>query len=323
MTEPNAAAPLNLQIQRGPCMVCGARDYPLSVGGPGICPACDCGQSPTMTVAYSELVARLAAAEQERELILTEARVWAMEAKTQRHTVNEVGAVLGGMADWQGIAKAVRERIEAAEREAREATTVLKAWHSLFGTTQLTHAVAARDAALTRAAAAEREAREAKDALAIMEASRNDYSTRHAELAHKVASELLVGAVGPESIFQTIDRAAATRDAALARVALMREALEKVEIWWGTSWDCSASPGHEGYPIEVSQALAASPDTALADLKARIAADVLAPLTALVDDRRRYYASIGKHLAPEGQSAEHEMERFAAALRRAGDAHAE
>lgn len=27
----------------GPCCVCGATNYPLSIGGPSICPACDCG----------------------------------------------------------------------------------------------------------------------------------------------------------------------------------------------------------------------------------------------------------------------------------------
>lgn len=27
----------------GPCGVCGATNYNLSVGGPGICPRCDCG----------------------------------------------------------------------------------------------------------------------------------------------------------------------------------------------------------------------------------------------------------------------------------------
>lgn len=27
----------------GPCIVCGEMDYPLSMGGPTICPACDCG----------------------------------------------------------------------------------------------------------------------------------------------------------------------------------------------------------------------------------------------------------------------------------------
>lgn len=27
----------------GPCLICGETDYPLSLGGPGICPSCDCG----------------------------------------------------------------------------------------------------------------------------------------------------------------------------------------------------------------------------------------------------------------------------------------
>ena len=27
----------------GPCVVCGKTNYPLSMGGPSICPACDCG----------------------------------------------------------------------------------------------------------------------------------------------------------------------------------------------------------------------------------------------------------------------------------------
>jgi hypothetical protein len=27
----------------GPCVICGALDYELSVGGPDICPSCDCG----------------------------------------------------------------------------------------------------------------------------------------------------------------------------------------------------------------------------------------------------------------------------------------
>lgn len=30
--------------QPGPCIICGAIDYPLSVGGPTICPRCDCGK---------------------------------------------------------------------------------------------------------------------------------------------------------------------------------------------------------------------------------------------------------------------------------------
>jgi len=30
----------------GPCTVCGKTNYPLSMGGPGICPSCDCGNAP-------------------------------------------------------------------------------------------------------------------------------------------------------------------------------------------------------------------------------------------------------------------------------------
>lgn len=32
-------------LQPGPCASCGLRNYPLSFGGPTICPACDCGDS--------------------------------------------------------------------------------------------------------------------------------------------------------------------------------------------------------------------------------------------------------------------------------------
>jgi hypothetical protein len=37
---------VHLQIQPGPCVVCGEKNYPLSLGGPDICPACDCGMLP-------------------------------------------------------------------------------------------------------------------------------------------------------------------------------------------------------------------------------------------------------------------------------------
>lgn len=30
----------------GPCIVCGETNYPLSCGGPSICPPCDCGIDP-------------------------------------------------------------------------------------------------------------------------------------------------------------------------------------------------------------------------------------------------------------------------------------
>lgn len=32
-------------IQPGPCIICGLRDYSLSFGGPTICPSCDCGHT--------------------------------------------------------------------------------------------------------------------------------------------------------------------------------------------------------------------------------------------------------------------------------------
>ena len=37
--------------QPGPCCVCGKRNYPLSAGGPKICPTCDCGNFTQATVA--------------------------------------------------------------------------------------------------------------------------------------------------------------------------------------------------------------------------------------------------------------------------------
>lgn len=33
----------DVRIVSGPCAMCGAEGYELSVGGPNICPACDCG----------------------------------------------------------------------------------------------------------------------------------------------------------------------------------------------------------------------------------------------------------------------------------------
>ena len=33
------------ELIEGPCSVCGGKNYQLSMGGPSICPTCDCGQS--------------------------------------------------------------------------------------------------------------------------------------------------------------------------------------------------------------------------------------------------------------------------------------
>lgn len=34
---------LDEQLMPGPCVICGLSNYPLSAGGPTICPSCDCG----------------------------------------------------------------------------------------------------------------------------------------------------------------------------------------------------------------------------------------------------------------------------------------
>jgi hypothetical protein len=52
----------------GPCVICGAMDYQLSVGGPTICPSCDCGNFGPQAMArlgktIVELRERLAVAE--------------------------------------------------------------------------------------------------------------------------------------------------------------------------------------------------------------------------------------------------------------------
>jgi len=50
------------KIQSGPCVVCGETDYPLSMGGPSICPACDMGQDlKTRLGRYRDLITGLEA----------------------------------------------------------------------------------------------------------------------------------------------------------------------------------------------------------------------------------------------------------------------
>lgn len=48
---------------RGPCQLCGAMGYSLSIGGPTICPSCDCGIPPAETRSARELSAWKARAE--------------------------------------------------------------------------------------------------------------------------------------------------------------------------------------------------------------------------------------------------------------------
>jgi len=44
----------------GPCYMCGATNYPMSLGGPYICPSCDCGNfNKTMGVLFSDQGGRI------------------------------------------------------------------------------------------------------------------------------------------------------------------------------------------------------------------------------------------------------------------------
>jgi len=67
-------------------------------------------------VEQREHAARVAELEAQRDAILQESRTWAMEAKTQRQTVNEVCSVLGGIADWGPVVERVAELEADRER---------------------------------------------------------------------------------------------------------------------------------------------------------------------------------------------------------------
>ena len=41
-------------VLEGPCIVCGATNYPLSMGGPTLCPSCDCGIDPKIAKLQAE-----------------------------------------------------------------------------------------------------------------------------------------------------------------------------------------------------------------------------------------------------------------------------
>ena len=49
---------LSSSIQKGPCIACGDINYPLSFGGPKICPSCDCGIPPEVTKLRKELFSK-------------------------------------------------------------------------------------------------------------------------------------------------------------------------------------------------------------------------------------------------------------------------
>lgn len=43
-------------VMPGPCVLCGTTDYPLSVGGPSVCPACDCGNFDDVPLAAKRVI---------------------------------------------------------------------------------------------------------------------------------------------------------------------------------------------------------------------------------------------------------------------------
>ena len=77
----------------GPCIVCGENNYPLSMGGPTICPACDCGIDPDLTKLRRKL------AQVENELI---------QARDERNEFYNATGTLKGR-----LARVERERDEA------------------------------------------------------------------------------------------------------------------------------------------------------------------------------------------------------------------
>ncbi len=78
--------------QAGPCVVCGRTNYPLSMGGPTICPSCDCGYPP-----YAKVHSLCAEVEQ---------------LKAQLKALNE--PVI--LSEWQQL----QRRCEAAEAQLAE-----------------------------------------------------------------------------------------------------------------------------------------------------------------------------------------------------------
>ena len=72
----------DLQIQLGPCVVCGETNYPLSMGGPTICPACDIGRD--LKSRCEEYRARI---EQQGK------RIEELEAEIAKHVVNNLVSI--------------------------------------------------------------------------------------------------------------------------------------------------------------------------------------------------------------------------------------
>lgn len=69
---------MNEQLFPGPCICCGRTDYPLSMGGPGICPRCDCGNWDPQRLLKELMLVRAALTASEARVRLLEQHLSAM-----------------------------------------------------------------------------------------------------------------------------------------------------------------------------------------------------------------------------------------------------
>jgi hypothetical protein len=120
----------------GPCQICGATGYALSFGGPGICPACDCGVDPKLAQAQLRIaeltseVARLRTAlsasgeakkDAERLKLLEEAGRLLAQAQIALDECTRYGA-----GNWNGLSERITQFVIAAINEPGAALAQLE-----------------------------------------------------------------------------------------------------------------------------------------------------------------------------------------------------
>lgn len=88
MTESPLGNEVDYQIQPGPCQFCGGTNYPLSMGGPDTCPACDCGGNAEARAALAEL--KIAVLRQVLEEQKKTTAAWADLLKEMSQAVKEL-----------------------------------------------------------------------------------------------------------------------------------------------------------------------------------------------------------------------------------------
>lgn len=106
------------KIVAGPCTLCGETNYPLSYGGPEVCPACDCGLSLINRLAQyqaviaerDDLKAKLAGAEKDRnswkiarETIGRNYAVLEQQLQRAREALEKYGRHIGTGDCWVGL----------------------------------------------------------------------------------------------------------------------------------------------------------------------------------------------------------------------------